>query len=60
MLRSNSKSQGNLVVSHEEKERLQWEGFVEKEGFNAVNHYATPPIGHVHRVFQRNIHLFII
>ena len=34
MLRSNSKSLGNHVVSpKEEKERLQWEGFAEKEGF---------------------------
>jgi len=33
MLRSNSKSLGNHVVSpDEEKERLQWEGFAEKEG----------------------------
>ena len=31
MLRSNSKSLGNHVVSpEEEKERLQWEGFAEK------------------------------
>ena len=30
----NSKSMGNHVVSpEEEKERLQWEGFAEKEGF---------------------------
>jgi len=34
MLRSNSKSLGNHVVSAEkEKERLQWEGFAEKEGY---------------------------
>jgi len=34
MLRSNSKSLGNHVVStDEEKERLQWEGFAEKDGF---------------------------
>jgi len=34
MLRSNSKSLGNHVVSpEEEKERLQWQGFAEKEGF---------------------------
>ena len=34
MLRSNSKSLGNHVVSpEEEKERLQWEGFAEKGGF---------------------------
>ena len=34
MLRSNSKSLGNHVVSPEnEKERLPWEGFAEKEGF---------------------------
>ena len=31
--RSNSKSLGNHVVSGEEKERLQWEGFAEKESF---------------------------
>ena len=37
MLRSNSKSPGNHVVSPEEekKERLQWEGFAEKEGFKS-------------------------
>jgi len=30
----NSKSLGNHVVSpEEERERLQWEGFAEKEGF---------------------------
>jgi len=34
MLRSNSKSLGNHVVSpEEEKERLQWERFAEKEDF---------------------------
>ena len=34
MLRSDSKSLGNHVVSpEEEKERLQWEGFAEKESF---------------------------
>jgi len=34
MLRSNSKSPGNHVASpEEEKERLQWEGFAQKEGF---------------------------
>ena len=34
MLRSNSKSLGNRVVSpEEEKERLRWEGFAEKESF---------------------------
>ena len=33
---SNSKSLGNHVVSpEEEKERLQWEGFAEKEGFKS-------------------------
>jgi len=31
MLRSNSKSLRNHVVSPEEKERLRWEGFAEKE-----------------------------
>jgi len=36
MLRSNSKSLENHVVSpKEEKERLQWEGFAEKEGFKS-------------------------
>jgi len=36
MLGSNSKSLGNHVVSlEEEKERLQWEGFAEKEGFKS-------------------------
>jgi len=36
MLRSISKSLGNHVVSpEEEKERLQWEGFAEKEGFKS-------------------------
>jgi len=34
MLRSNSKSLGNHVVSPE-KERLQWIGFAEKEGFKS-------------------------
>ena len=34
--RSNSKSLGDHVVSpEEEKERLQWEGFAEKEGFKS-------------------------
>jgi len=36
MLRSNSESLGNDVVSpKEEKERLQWEGFAEREGFKS-------------------------
>ena len=36
MLRSNSKSLGNHVVSADEEiERLQWEGFAEKEGFKS-------------------------
>jgi len=36
MLRSNSKSLGNHVVSpEEEKERLQRRGFAEKEGFKS-------------------------
>jgi len=36
ILRSDSKSLGNHVVSpEEEKERLQWEGFAEKEGFKS-------------------------
>ena len=36
MLRSNSRSMGNHVVSpEEEKERLQWEGFAEKKGFKS-------------------------
>jgi len=34
MLSSNSKSLGSHAVSSdEEKRRLQWEGFAEKEGF---------------------------
>jgi len=34
MLRSNRQSLGDHVVSpEEEKERLQWKGFAEKEGF---------------------------
>jgi len=34
MLRSNSKQWGIHIVSpEEEKERLRWEGFAEKEGF---------------------------
>jgi len=34
MLRNNRKSLGiHVVTSEEEKERLQWEGFAEKEGF---------------------------
>ena len=36
MLRSNSKSLGNRVVSpEEEKDRLQWKGFAEKECFKS-------------------------
>ena len=36
MLRSNSKSLGNHVVSpEEEKEKLQWEGLAEKKGFKS-------------------------
>jgi len=36
VLRCNNKSLGNHVVSpEEEKERLQWEGFAEKEGFKS-------------------------
>jgi len=36
MLRSNSKSLGNRVVSpEEENERLQWEGIADKEGFKS-------------------------
>ena len=39
MLGSNSKSLGNRVVSpEEEKERLQWERFTEKEGFKFQVH----------------------
>jgi len=34
MLRNNRKSMGiHVVTSEEEKERLQWERFAEKEGF---------------------------
>jgi len=37
MLRSNSKSLGNHVVSPEEEaEGLQWEGLAEKEGFQVL------------------------
>ena len=36
MLRSNSKSLRNHEVSpEEEKERLQWKGYAEKEGFKS-------------------------
>ena len=36
MLEVTVKVWGNYVVSHEEeKERLQWEGFAEKEGFKS-------------------------
>ena len=36
MLKSNSKRLENHVVSpEEEKERLQWDGFAEKEGFKS-------------------------
>jgi len=36
MLRSNSKSLGNNVVNpEEEKDRLRWEGFAEKEGLKS-------------------------
>jgi len=36
MFRSNRKSLGNHVVSpEEEKERLHWERFAEKEGFKS-------------------------
>jgi len=34
-VRSTSKSLGHHVVSSEEEERLQWEGFAEKEGFKS-------------------------
>jgi len=35
MFISNSRSLGNHVISpEEEKERLHWEGFAEKEAFN--------------------------
>jgi len=35
MLRSNCRSLGNVVSPEEEKQRLQWEGFEEKEGFKS-------------------------
>ena len=42
MLRSNSKNLRNHVVSpEEEKERLQWEGFGEKEGFSDQKLHAA-------------------
>jgi len=35
-VRSNSKSLGNhVVITEEEKERLQWQGYAEKEGFKS-------------------------
>jgi len=34
-VRSNSKSLGNHAVSSEEEERVQWEGFAEKEGLKS-------------------------
>ena len=41
MLRSNSRSLGNHVVSpEEEKERRQWEGFAEKKGFKSAMHHS--------------------
>jgi len=46
MLRSNSKSLGNHVVSpEEEKERLQWERFAEKEGFNSFKSGMKERVG---------------
>jgi len=43
---SNSKSLGNHVVSpEEEKERLQWEGFAEKEGFNSFKSGMKERVG---------------
>jgi len=43
MLRSNSKSLGkHAVSSEEEKERLRWERFAEKEGGNWI-YSASPP-----------------
>ena len=39
MLRSNSKSLGpgeSCIQSWKEKEKLQWEGFAEKEGFKLM------------------------
>ena len=45
MLRSNSKSMRNRVVSHEEEnERLQWEGFAEKEGSNVLPNCELPQV----------------
>ena len=69
MLRSNSKSLGNSVVSPgEEKERLQWEGFTENGGFNNNNNdnnnshdnvcgavITTKVIARVHPVHLMNV-----
>jgi len=56
MLRTNTKSLENHIVSpEEEKERLQWEKFAEKEGFKKkpvsqiidASHYAPAVRGHL-------------
>jgi len=50
MLRSNNKSLGNHVVSpEEEKERLQWEGFAEKEGFKSGQLPRPGAVGEGHK-----------
>ena len=53
MLRSNSKNLGNHVVSpEEEKERLQWKGFAEKEVFKSGMKERVGNGLHTHTVKQ--------